>query len=73
MDGQLDTCYGSLGQPGALLYIFYIFTQLQYTKYMLNIIIILIGEDDNSQDRFPAIQVCFFITKKYSSHCPYRK
>ncbi len=32
------------------------FTQLQYTKYTLNIIIILTGEDDNSQDRFPAIQ-----------------
>jgi hypothetical protein len=56
MDGQQDTHDGSPKPTQRTAKYFQYPHGLQYTKCTPNNIIILTGEDDYSQDRFPAIQ-----------------
>jgi hypothetical protein len=56
MDGQHDTCEGSSRSPGALLEILKISHDCSIPN-ILYIIIFVSGEDEYSQDRFPAIQL----------------
>ncbi len=46
MDGQLDTCDGSSGRPGALLEIFFFYTNSTTPLTNLYTLFFVIGEDD---------------------------